>query len=102
MIQDGAPGHTGGNTREELSRRGVQSINWPAYLPDLNLIETVWNRIKDYVADNYPDKLSYNQLRQAVKDAWESISSEFLGNLIAKMPVRCAAVIDAQGMYTRY
>ena len=59
-IRDGAPGHAGGSIREELSRRGVRSISWPAYSPDLNPIETTWNRIKDYVADNYPDKLSYD------------------------------------------
>ena len=54
------------------------------------------------MADNYPDKLLYDQLRQAVKDAWESISSEFLGNLIAEMPARYAAVIDARSIHTRY
>ena len=37
-------------------------ISWPVYSPDLNPIKTVWNRMKDYVANNYPDKLSYDQL----------------------------------------
>lgn len=102
LMQDGAPGHTGGNTRAELLDRGIRSIFWPAYSPDLNPIETVWNSMKDYVAENYPEKLSYDQLRGAVKTAWESITPEFLGNLVAEMPARCAAVIAANGMHTRY
>ena len=102
LIQDGAPGHTGGHTRTELAERGVTCIVWPPSSPDLNPIKTVWNLIKDYIADNYPEKLKYDQLRNAVREAWDQITVEYLRNLIAEMPARCRAVIDAQGAYTRY
>ena len=69
LMQDGAPGHTGSNTRTELAERGVRSIVWPPYSPDLNPIETIWNLMKDYIADNYPEKLTYDRLRDAVREA---------------------------------
>ena len=43
LMQDGAPGHSAGDTLRELSERGIYPIFWPAYSPDLNPIETVWN-----------------------------------------------------------
>jgi transposase len=102
LMQDGAPGHTGGNTRAELLERGIRSIFWPAFSPDLNPIETVWNKMKDYIALKYPEKLTYDQLRAAVQEAWDSISEEFLRDLIADMPNRCEAVINAKGGHTKY
>jgi hypothetical protein len=32
--------------------------------------------MKDWIEANYPRKLSYDQLRVEMKDAWEAISSE--------------------------
>jgi len=78
VMQDGAPGHTGGNTKMELQERGIPTIFWPAFSPDLNPIEIVWNKMKDYIALNFPEKLSYDQLRAAVKESWEEITPEFL------------------------
>ena len=46
-MQDGAPGHSAAFTREELRLRGVELIFWPAYSPDLNPIEMVWNKMKN-------------------------------------------------------
>ena len=58
--------------------------------------------MKDYIALHYPEKLSYDQLRGAINEAWESITPEYLGSLISEMPSRYEAVIAAQGMYTKY
>jgi transposase len=47
LIQDGAPGHSAAETKEDLHERGIYPIFWPPYSPDLNPIETVWNLMKD-------------------------------------------------------
>jgi transposase len=47
LIINGAPGHAAAETKEDLRERGIYPIFWPAYSPDLNPIETVWNRMKD-------------------------------------------------------
>jgi hypothetical protein len=69
----------------------------------LNPIETIWDDIKDYIERKYPEvHRSYKRLREAVLEAWESITIERIRELIREMPERCKAVIKAQGGHTKY
>jgi len=104
LMQDGAPGHAAKATREDLAERGVEVIHWPPFSPDLNPIETVWNWMKDYIEDQHGDieKPSYNQLREWVWEAWDAVPEDWLKELLASMPLRCEAVIKANGMHTKY
>jgi ketohexokinase/beta-glucosidase len=102
LMQDGAPGHIAAETREDLRERGVTVIFWPPYSPDLNPIERVWHIMKNYLQDNYPEKMSYDNLRAAVKDAWEKVGEFEFRELIEQMRDRCQAVIDANGRFTKY
>jgi transposase len=107
FMQDNAPGHLATYTLLELSERGITPIKWPAFSPDLNPIEAVWNMMKDYIERHYPDleggrQLSYDQLREVVREAWDSITIEDLRELINSMPARCQAVINARGGHTKY
>ena len=43
--------------------------------------------------------MSYDQLRKAVQDAWDIISSEQLQSLVGTIPARMGAVIVANGMH---
>lgn len=102
LMQDGAPGHSAQYTLNDLKERGIEPIFWPPFSPDLNPIETVWNKIKNYLQEHFGEKLSYDQLRAALEEAWESISHLFLNDLIDSMPLRCQAVIDANGLHTKF
>ena len=102
LIQDGAPGHAAKATQEDLQERGVPVIWWPAYSPDLNPIKTVWDEMKDYIQDNYEEKLSQDQLRSAVYAAWNSILPEFLSELVDSMHDRCEVVVRANSMHKPY
>ena len=103
LMQDGAPGHSAGDTLQELAERRIYPIFWPAYSPDLNPIETIWNWMKDYIEEKNGDvQLSYDRLRGAVREAWDAITREQLLELIDSMGQRCQDVIDAQGGYTKW
>lgn len=81
----------------------VYPITWPAFSPDLNRIEMVWNWMKDWIQERYPDdhKLSYDALREVVRAAWDAVPERFLKGLIESMQARCQAVIDAEGGHTK-
>jgi len=102
LMQDGAPGHATGETKEDLQERGIIVIFWPPFSPNLNPIKRVWHIMKNYLQDNYPKNMSYNRLRKAIKDAWEKVERFKLEELIKSMQERYQAVIDADGLSTKY
>lgn len=70
-MQNNASAHTAAGTIQDLREQEVTVMEWPLFSPDLNLIKTVWCRIKDYIEDKYGhiEKPSYAQLRGFVKEA---------------------------------
>ena len=73
-MQDNAPDHKEKKTQAEIKRRKMLSIIWPPYSPDLNLIEKIWDWMKNYLQDTFPERMGYNQLRKTVQKAWDSIT----------------------------
>lgn len=102
LMQDGAPGHNANETKQELNARGITVIYWPPYSPDLNPIERVWHYMKLYLQEHYPENMGYDPLRAAVKEAWDKVGEKAFKELIDSMPARCQAVIDANGLATKY
>ena len=102
LMQDNASGHVAKATLKEMERWGIRLIVWPANSPDLNPIETLWGQIKDYIYKKYPKIYrSYPRLREAIIEAWNSITDKQIRELIETMPQRCQDVIDTQGGYIK-
>jgi len=102
LMQDSAPGHTAGDTKQDLAERGIIVIFWPPFSPDLNPIERVWHIMKNYIQDHYPENLNYERLRITVKDTWGKVGEFEFKELIESMPARCQAVINANSLFTKY
>ena len=82
---------------------GIRPIFWPAKSPDLNLIETLWDKMKVWMQEKYPGiHRSYPKLKAVVIEAWNSITYGLIEELIQSMPARCKAVIEARGWHTQY
>lgn len=103
FMQDNARSHTAQVVKDEMAWRGIFPIEWPPNSPDMNPIEKLWNKMKDWIQARYPkQENSYDKLRKIVRDAWDAITEEDLLELIREMPARMQAVIDAEGYHTKY
>lgn len=91
-----------------MRRRGIKYKKWPRYSPDLNLIEHVWDWMKDYIEEHYyktrydPASISFEELRRIVWEAWEAVPESFIEDLVNSWWRRCQVVIDACGGPTKY
>ena len=108
FMQDNAPIHRSYETRINLLRRHIRNWIFPPYSPDLNLIEHVWNWMKNWMQEHYwharynPSRIPYEQLRQIITEAWQSVPDEYIESLYDSWWRRCQAVIDANGGPTKY
>lgn len=101
LMVDGAPIHTANVTKFWMQDNGLKTLDWPPNSPDLNPIENLWMICKDRVqSKNRPRNKA--EMWDTVNAAWESISMDILSDLIATMPERMKAVIDAKGGSTRW
>lgn len=102
FMQDNAPAHASSETLREIRARGINVIFWPPFSPDLNPIEWIWGKMKDWIEEHYSQEdMSYDQLRRVVKEAWDAVSEDYLEELILTMPDRCRLVIEANGGYIK-
>ncbi|GFW23126.1 DDE_3 domain-containing protein [Trichonephila clavipes] len=61
-------------------------MNWPAYSPDLNPIEHVWDMLGRRIAARQPPPTCLPELRRALFDEWCNIPQDQIDNLILSMP----------------
>ena len=101
-MQDNAPPHSARSTIKEKAARGIHPILWPPNSPDLNLIETLWNYIKEELHNRSPRISKLEDLRQAVKEIWEAIPAWKIDELTEEMRKRVAACIRADGGHIPY
>ena len=89
FIQDDASDHREEETQTEIKQCNMSMISWSSYLPDLNPIETIWDKMKNYLQNNFSEQMIYSQLRAAVQEAWDSITVDQLNELINDMHDCC-------------
>ncbi len=84
-------------------------MEWPPYLPDLNLIEYLWWALKKLVYKLHPKLATIGDseedlkvLWKALKEAWKKLPNSLIRCLIKSMPRRLKAVRKAKGWQTKY
>jgi transposase len=109
FMQDNAPVHTARIVKQILHELGIIVMIWPPFSPDLNPIENLWALMKAEIYRLHPELETASdtddtlgRLVEAAKEAWHAIDEAILRNLIDTMPHRVAAVIVAEGWYTKY
>jgi len=100
--QDNARPHVSSTTLEWLERRGIETLDWPAYSPDLNPIENLWGVLVQRVYANGRVYDNINDLKISIKNEWERIPKNILENLVTSMKTRIFDVLLSGGSNTKY
>ena len=102
LQQDNACPHVVRICTAYLQAHNIDVLPWPAFSPDLNHIEHLWDELDRRVRrrDNPPS--SVPELEQALLQEWNNIPQMTVNNLINSMTRRVQSVIDANGGHTRY
>ncbi|GFU82304.1 transposable element Tcb1 transposase [Trichonephila clavipes] len=87
---------------ECLQSEDITRMGWPAYSPDMNPIEHVWDILGRRIAARQPPPTCLLELRRALHDEWCNIPQDQIDNLILSMPRRCQACIASSGRHTPY
>lgn len=101
--QDNAAIHTSYETRTFFLDQGVNVLDWPARLPDLNPMKNLWAILSRRVSDE--GKKQYDsdaESREAIKRAWANIESDTLRRLVSSMPSRCIDTVERHGDKIEY
>ena len=77
-------------------------MDWPANSPDLNPIENLWKQLKDNIQSRRVFPRNINELKSALKEEWENLDCSHFEAVVASMPQRINAVLEAGGGPTKY
>lgn len=98
--QDNDPKHTANKTKEWMLYNVRSQLKTPPQSPDINPIEHLWYLLDQKVKKNKIS--SKSTLKEALGEEWRKIGQEVTQNLVSSMPRRLQAIIDADGMMTKY
>ena len=98
--QDNASQHKAATSREWFHNHGIDLIDWPAWSPDLNPIEELWNDLKRRVYGRHPH--SMEELERYVTEEWAATDLNFIARICRNMPRRLQAVIANHGHKVPY
>ncbi|GFW40410.1 transposable element Tc1 transposase [Trichonephila clavipes] len=75
---------------ELLESEDITRMNWPAYSPNLNLIEHVWDALGRCIAARLHHPENNQQLKQMLIEEWVLLPQEMLHQLVLSMRRRYA------------
>lgn len=97
LQQDGAPSHTSASTSKFLKAKKVKVLqDWPAQSPDVNIIEHVWDKMKEEAWKMKPKNL--DELWESCKTSFLAIPDDFINKVYESLPRRMDAVIVAHNI----
>ena len=83
-----------------MEANNIQTIQWPAQSPDLNVIENLWDNVGRVVTRERP--ATRVELINVLHRAWNSIRPDTVARLFDSLPRRVRAVVRSRGYPTRY
>ena len=99
--QDNASCHNSKFSTKFFQENGFQLLeNWPPQSPALNIIETLWNYLKQKIREKHP--ATVKELIRQVFETFLAIPDEYIHRLCRNIPRRKNAVLKNNGYQTKY
>ncbi|KFM70164.1 Transposable element Tcb2 transposase, partial [Stegodyphus mimosarum] len=95
FMDDNARPHRANIVSECIHSEESTRMDWPAFSPDLNPVEHVWDMLGRRVAARQPPPTCLPELRRALLFEWCNIPQDQIDNLILSMPRRYITVYNA-------
>ncbi|GFW50796.1 transposable element Tcb2 transposase [Trichonephila clavipes] len=102
FMDDKARPHHANIVDEWVQSIDITRMDSPAYSPDLNTIEHVWDMLGRRNGAHQPPPTCLPEHRRALLDEWCNIPQDQIDNLILSMPMRCKACIASSGRHTPF
>ncbi|GFX43688.1 transposable element Tcb2 transposase [Trichonephila clavipes] len=102
FMDDNARPHQSLAVEELLESEDITRMDCPAYSPDLNPIEHVWDALARRIAARLNHPENTQQLKQMLIEEWVLLPQEMLHQLVLSMRRRCEATIAVRGGHIPY
>ncbi|GFV12944.1 transposable element Tcb2 transposase [Trichonephila clavipes] len=102
FMDDNARPHRTLAFEELLQSEDITRMDWPAFSPDLNPIEHVWDALGRRIAARLHDLENIQQLKQMLIEEWVLLQQEMLHQLVLSMRRRCEETIAVRGGHIPY
>ncbi|GFS94150.1 transposable element Tcb1 transposase [Trichonephila clavipes] len=74
-MDDNARPHRADIVNENLESEGIARMAWPAYSPDLNPIENLWDTLGRAVSSRFLPPATLIELETALQEEWRLLNS---------------------------
>lgn len=98
--QDNASPHTAYTSQAWFHNHGIDLIDWPAWSPDLNPIENLWNDLKRRVYSHHARTME--ELEHWIGIEWQATDLKFISHICRSMPRRLQLLLDNNGHKISY
>ena len=98
-MDDNATPHCAQVTNWYLEDNGIECIKWPGRSPDCNLIENLWDEIKNEAARKVKEHTSLQDLRCMLRRSWANLGQQRICTLVNIMHKRCIEVIRTTDLH---
>jgi transposase len=98
--QDNWTVHTAGTSQAWFHNHGIDLIDWPAWSPDLNPIESLWSDLKHRVYAHHPQTME--ELEEWIGKEWAATDLTFISHICRSMPRRLQLLLDNNGHKISY